>query len=327
MNRRWLHLLLPVFLGVVLPCVSMLVVSGKNSNVVFTTKNTSYSAESFPTDTGSLEKIYIPVLQNDSIICDIPLEDYITGVVLSEMPASFETEALKAQAVVARTYVLRRLQGKTKHANAAVCTDPSCCQGYCDVNTYRRDGGKDSDISKIQSAVACTEGLVLIYNNELIEATYFSCSGGSTEDAKAVWGEDIPYLQATESPGEEHAKYFTHTQCYRLDEFQTLLSRKLDGDPASWIGEITYTSGGGVDAIDIGGRLYSGTEIRRLLNLRSTSFSISIMGDVVAITTKGFGHRVGLSQYGADAMAMQGRDYTEILRHYYKGTKLCEYKA
>lgn len=327
MNKRWVHILLPVILGFMIPGVCLLVVSGNNSNVALPTTSISSLPENSSTAAGVLQEWYIPVLMDDSVVHDMLLEDYIVGVVLAEMPASFETEALKAQAVVARTYTLRRLKGNAKHPDAAVCTDPSCCQGYRDVNTFRAAGGTDSEIHKIQDAVACTEGVVLMYHGELIEATYFSCSGGSTEDAKAVWGEDVPYLKATESPGEEHATYFTHTQCYSVDEFQNMLSRKLKNDPSSWIGKITYTNGNGVEKIDIDGKTYSGTDVRRLLGLRSTSFTITILGDLVAVTTKGFGHRVGMSQYGADAMAMQGSNFVEILMHYYRDTELCKYAA
>ena len=247
------------------------------------------------------------------------MDEYLTGVVLAEMPASFETEALKAQSVVARTYTLRAAEAGIKHTDADVCTDHTCCQAYIAPGAYT--GGAEN-LEKVRSAVLATSGQVLTYNGQLIEATYFSCSGGSTEDAVAVWGTDYPYLRATSSPGEEGAIHYTDTLVLSAAEFAKNLGQSLSGDPSSWVGFTTYTAGGGVNSIRIGGRDYKGTEIRTLLGLRSTAFTILAEGDTVTITTKGYGHRVGMSQYGADAMAVAGSGYAEILAHYYKGTSL-----
>ena len=262
------------------------------------------------------------MLSDDGVCSNMDLEDYVLAVVLREMPAEFEIEALKAQAVVARTYALRRYSEGGKHDTAAVCTDSSCCQGYWSPSEYLSSGGSYSMLEKVKQAVVETKGLVLTYNGEYIEATYFSCSGGQTEDAKAVWGSDIPYLKATESPGEESATHFTDTVFFSSNEFRNLIGKDLPGLPGNWFGMISYTNGGGVDEIEICGELYQGTEIRRRLGLRSTAFVVSAVGDCITITTKGFGHRVGMSQYGADAMAVKGSNYTEILSHYYIGTEL-----
>ena len=143
-----------------------------------------------------------------------------------------------------------------------------------------------------------------------------------TEDAAAVWGADIPYLQATESPGEEGATHYIDTVTFSAVEFQNALGVSLKGNAATWLGPVQYTRGGGVDTIEIGGTVYQGKTLRKLLNLRSTAFTMTAVGDTVIITTKGFGHRVGMSQYGAEAMAVDGYDYTEILAHYYKGAVL-----
>lgn len=174
----------------------------------------------------------------------------------------------------------------------------------------------------MRRAVEATAGLVLTYEGSLIEATYFSCSGGSTEDAAAVWGTDFPYLQAVESPGEEQAAHYTDTVTLNAQSFQAALGETLPGAPDSWFGEITYTDGGGVAEMKIGGKTYSGTKLRRLLQLRSTAFTIRAGEDTIEITTKGYGHRVGMSQYGADAMAVKGSYFKTILAHYYPGTRL-----
>ena len=264
------------------------------------------------------QSITIPVIFEDGTVRDMELDEYLTGVVLAEMPASFELEALKAQAVVARTYTLRAHRGKSKHEQGSVCTDSACCQAYRDPDGYPDPEG----LGKVVSAVLATSGLVLTYEGELIEATYFSCSGGSTEDAVAVWGTDVPYLKATSSPGEENATYYTDSATFSATEFVTKLGQTLDGAPKSWFEAVSYTAGGGVEEMSICGRTYSGTELRKLLGLRSTAFTITTDADSVTFHTRGFGHRVGMSQYGADAMAAEGRDFRQILQHYYQGVEL-----
>lgn len=249
------------------------------------------------------------------------LEDYLTGVVLAEMPASFEMEALKAQAVVARTYTMRANETGGKHGDGSICTDYACCQAYIAPDEYLVQGGTKENVDKIREAVTSTLGRVLTYQGELIEATYFSCSGGSTEDAAAVWGTEYPYLQAVESPGEENAAYFTDSATFTPEQFRNALGESLEGPPDTWFGEVTYTDGGGVDTMVIGDKTYRGTELRTLLSLRSTAFSVTV-GEEIIISTRGFGHRVGMSQYGADAMAVAGKSFEEILAHYYPGTVL-----
>ena len=262
----------------------------------------------------------IPLRKEDGV-CIQDLETYLVGVVLGEMPSSFEPEALKAQAVVARTYTMRANTTGGKHGDGSVCTNYACCQAFLDPSEFLDKGGSPESLQKIRDAVEATRGQVLTYEGDLIEATYFSCSGGSTEDAVAVWGTDYPYLQAVESPGEEHAVHYSDTVSYTPDQFQSALMVTLSGESETWFGEVTYTQGGGVDTMEIGGMTYRGTELRQKLGLRSTAFSVSV-GEEITFTTKGYGHRVGMSQYGADAMAMDGKDYAQILAHYYQGTVL-----
>lgn len=271
------------------------------------------------------KKTDIGVLMDDDTIKVMHLEDYLVSVVLREMPATFESEALKAQAVVARTYTLRRMELGGKHDEAVVCTDSSCCQGYYDQEEYISNGGKQELLNKVASAVCSTADEVLVYDSALIDATYFSCSGGRTEDALAVWGADIPYLQSTESPGEENATHYIDTVSISTAVFAEKLDLNTEPQPYNWVKSIKYTNGGGVEEIQICNKTYKGTEIRQKLGLRSTAFIISVVGETVTITTKGYGHRVGMSQYGADAMAVQGKTYREILSHYYQGTDLIEY--
>ena len=265
-------------------------------------------------------QIYVQYL--DGNVAMMELETYIVGVVLGEMPADFEMEALKAQAIVARTYTLKREEEGVRHPLGAVCVDSNCCQAYVSPESYLARGGTEEGLNKIRSAVEQTAGQVLTYGGALIEATYFSCSGGKTEDASAVWGGDVPYLQSVDSPGEEHATKYTAEVFFTRDELETLLGITLSGNSESWIRGITYTEGGGVAGATIGGCRFTGVELRKLLGLNSTAFSVTAQSDGVLLTTWGHGHRVGMSQYGADAMAIAGNSYEQILLYYYRGTRI-----
>ena len=263
----------------------------------------------------------LTVLAKSGNLRQMSLEDYLVGVVLAEMPADFDSEALKAQAVVARTYTRRRMDAG-KHRGAAVCMDPGCCQGWRSDEDYLDNGGRQSSIDKVRRAVTDTDGAVLCYDGKLIDATYFSCSGGSTEDAVAVWGQDVPYLQAVESPGEEAAPRYSDSVTFAAAELAGKLGIENRGDPAGWFGDLTYTEGGGVESITVRGKTFSGTGFRSKLGLRSTAFSVEVEGKNITITTRGFGHRVGMSQYGAQAMAERGSGFADILSHYYTGAEL-----
>lgn len=262
------------------------------------------------------------LLLSDGSVTELSMTDYLTGVLLGEMPADFEVEALKAQAVAARTYTEKVRSWGGKHGEGRVCAEPGCCQAYLSQEAYLKRGGTVEALQKVRSAVEATANEVLTYDGELIEAVYFSCSGGATEDAAAVWGSDIPYLRSVESPGEENAAHDTDTVTFTSEVFRAALGQPLSGDPETWFGDVTYTAGGGVDTMTIGGLRYSGTALRTQLALRSTNFTVEVSGDVITITTHGWGHRVGMSQYGADAMAVLGSGYREILAHYYPGTVL-----
>lgn len=323
MNKFWKDMGIAFTMGFIVPSVLL-------SAVVSLAKDNDKAAETEPTVVwesevqmqSEIQQPDVPLLREDGQIVQIPMNEYLTCVVLAEMPVTFEEEALKAQAVVARTYTLRALKGASKHTDAAVCTDASCCQSHIDVASYLEKGGKAEDVQHIRDIVQSTDGQVLTYEGNLIEATYFSCSGGLTEDAVAVWGADVPYLQSVISPGEEHATYYTDTVTFTRSEFETGLGILLEGNPEQWVSDVIYTDGGGVDTITICGVSFSGTQLRKLLSLRSTAFTVVPSDDSVSIHTRGYGHRVGMSQYGADAMATSGYTYQQILAHYYQGTTL-----
>ncbi|MBR6825115.1 MAG: stage II sporulation protein D [Oscillospiraceae bacterium] len=260
------------------------------------------------------ESISLQVLLGDRVEV-MPLSRYLAGVVTAELPKAFPMEAKKAQAVAARTFALKQ-SGEKKHQEADVCTDSSCCQAWV----------ADTD-PEAEQAVKETDGLIVVYGKELIEATYFSCSGGRTEAAAAVWGNEVPYLQAVDSPGEEDAPRFreeieVHTDSF-LARLQTLYPEITPvGEAPRWFGEIHYTEGGGIDTAELCGICIKGTELRRLFGLRSTNIRFSVTSDTVTISTLGYGHRVGLSQHGARAMAEEGADFREILGHYYGHTEI-----
>lgn len=315
MRKLWFQIICAILLGFFLPW-AVLGLQG-NSQAPLETEST-VATEAREQDIRATVCVIM-----DGVPVQMDLEEYLIGVVLREMPVDFELEAQKAQAVVARTYALRTCEKGTKHDGmGGVCTDSACCQAYRSPQEYLASGGEAEALEKVVRAVEETAGQVLTYDGKLIDATYFSCSGGMTEDAQAVWGADIPYLRATESPGEEGAAHYTDSVSFSVKEFESILDLKLEGRSSSWFGNISHTPGGGVDTMVISGVTYKGTTLRKLLGLRSTVFTMSAVGDTVIITTKGYGHRVGMSQYGAEAMAVSGSSYEEILAHYYNGTTL-----
>lgn len=267
-------------------------------------------------------------LLDGGAVTALSVEDYLTGVLLSEMPAEFETEARKAQAVAARTFTCRKLL-QPKHENADVCAEASCCQAWTSQERLRQKYGASFDTvwSAAREAVRQTAGQVLTYDGQLIDAVYFSCSGGATEAAVAVWGTDVPYLQAVESPGEEAAPRFSSRAVFSPEEFSQRLMQEnpdvqLSGSPDAWLGETTRSAGGGVAACSIGGVSFSGTQLRRMFGLNSTRLTLSYQDGDFVFDVTGFGHRVGMSQYGAQTMAQLGFSYRTILQYYYQGAEV-----
>lgn len=269
------------------------------------------------------QQTWIPVIRKDGRIVAMELESYICRVVLGEMPASFDEEALKAQAVAARTYTLQQVELGDRH-HGAICTDYTCCQEYLEPEDYIGDRGTQAHVDKVFQAVLDTAGQVLRYDGELISATYFASAGGQTESAEAVWGSHYPYLVPVSSP--ETSSYDGEQKRFTLEQFQDLLGVCLDGAPEDWFGPVTYTVGDGVETMWIGQHAYRGTTLRSIFGLRSTIFDVWVEEDQIVFQTMGYGHRVGMSQYGADHMADNGYNYRQILAHYYQGTDLEYYK-
>ena len=257
-----------------------------------------------------------------------PLEDYILCVLAAEMPADFEPEALKAQAVAARSYALY-CAAADKHGECALCTDYGCCQAYKSEEAMRSQWGADYEHHrrKLQRAVDSTAGQYLMYAGEPVFAAFHSSSAGYTESSGAIWSE-LPYLVSVISPesAENVPNYQSSLELSPLDFRDTLLhacpEADFSGEESGWIGQASYEDSGRVESLLLGGVMYSGTKLRELFSLRSTAFSLEYTGESFLFTVKGFGHGIGMSQYGANVLAAQGSDYTAILAHYYPGTTL-----
>jgi len=307
-----------IFAGVILPAIAI------QAGIIIRWDRRSEPLPPMVTDVSVCEEssLFVSFMDEEGNKTEMGLDEYLVGAVLGEMPASFEIEALKAQTVAARTYAWKVRHDGVKHGDGSICGNYACCQAYISGEEYIESGGSIESVEKVRSAVLATSDLVLMYDGNLIDATYFSCSGGRTEDALAVWGSDIPYLRSVDSPGEEHAKWYTDEMSFSRAQLESALDISLPENTEDWFGEISYTNGGGVETIRIGEELFSGTRLRSLLRLRSTSFDVTAENDAAVFTTRGYGHRVGMSQYGADAMAAAGADFGKILGHYYPGTEM-----
>lgn len=266
---------------------------------------------------------------NEGVTRTMAIDEYLCGVVSAEMPASFEKEALKAQAVAARSYAMYRKKNPSPdHLDADVCTDFSHCKAYKNPNEQVEIWGEDAEkfSGKINSAVYETSGEVITYNGEVALAVFHSqSSGGRTENSSDVWGGNIPYLVSVESHGEENAPNFYSTVSVSFAEFQSKLKEKYPDiliESTADIGQPQLSEGGNVNSIAIGGKSIKGKEIRTLFDLRSSCFRIITDGEKITFEVTGYGHGVGMSQYGANTMAQEGYNYIQILTHYYSGTQI-----
>ena len=269
---------------------------------------------------------------------ELDLEEYIMGVVASEVPASFNEEALKAQAIAARTFYMSKRNNPDKDSKnkGAEIDDTTNCQVYMSkeerMSKWSRSEG-ESNWNKIQKAVLDTKGQVLTYEGSVLEyPQFFATSSGKTEDAKDVFSIDVPYLKAEESKGEEIAPKYKTTLEIPINEFINKINSKYTtanvkkSNLASLIKIESYTESGSVKEIKIGNETIKGTEFRELFNLNSTNFKFDFEKDIVKINCTGYGHGVGMSQWGANVMAKNGATYDEILKHYYSGVKIQEIK-
>jgi stage II sporulation protein D len=273
-------------------------------------------------------------LLKENNIKEFGLEEYVNGVVAAEMPADFGVEALKAQAVAARTYALAHVTelGGTpcKNGNGASLCDTVHCQVYMTkeerVKLWSKDSG-EKNWDKIKMAVESTRGQVLIYNNSLVmEPYYFATSSGKTENSEDVFSNSIPYLRSVESPGEEGSKNFKSSKVFTYKELSEIINKNYKNAKVTipnikeQIVVIDRTGAGSVKNIKVASITMTGSKFRTMLNLKSSNFQIIFNLNDIEIDCSGYGHGVGMSQWGANAMAKEGKSYIEILNHYYQGT-------
>lgn len=262
---------------------------------------------------------------------ELDLDTYLLGVVSSEMPADFEEEALKAQALVARTYTIYKIINGSKHENANICDDSKCCQAWITkedrLNKWNEED-RENNWAKIEKAVNGTKGKIITYEGKPINAFFHSNSGGTTDTATAVWGgTNYPYLQAVQTSGEEAYTQYASELSLSKEEFISKIKEyhsdfTIDFDASEQIQILDYTEGDRIKTIKIGNLNLSGVEIRNIFGLKSAKFEINIEGDNVKFKVIGYGHGVGMSQTGADSMAKQGKNYEEIIKHYYTGVEI-----
>ncbi|WP_298031878.1 stage II sporulation protein D [uncultured Dysosmobacter sp.] len=292
--------------------------------------------ETEPFVSGQLDGQRVLKVLNGDQVEEMDLGTYLVGVVRAEMPASFELEALKAQAVAARTYTLYKMQSGGNHGDAAdICTDHTCCQAYIGEEQARENWGGDADAyeEKVETAVKETDGQMALYGGVPILAVFHSSSAGLTRPAGQVWVNDLPYLQAVESPEAQDAipNYYSRVE-FTAEDFKAkfLAARPeadLSGSMDSWLKNAVTDTAGSVDTLSVGGVTVKGTELRTILGLRSACFEWEVQDGRLIFFVTGYGHGVGMSQYGANAMAAAGADYREILTHYYTGVTVEPYRG
>lgn len=264
----------------------------------------------------------------------IPIEEYITGVISAEMPADFELEALKAQALAARTYIIRRLAAKNFNdvPEGAHVTDTVKHQVYMDDQQRKTTWGKDYEwkIRKVRQAVVETEGKVLTYEGKPIDATFFSTSNGFTENSEEYWGQKIPYLRSVQVPWDKNSPKYEWENKFTIKQLEEKLGVKIAAAASSietnWIKVLEKTTGNRIAKLQIGDKSFSGKEIREKLELPSSSFDIQVQKGTVHFTTFGYGHGVGMSQWGANGMAQEGKVATDIVKYFYQGVAIEDYR-
>ncbi len=270
--------------------------------------------------------------KDENKIEEIDLDEYLYGVVSAEMPASFEEEALKAQAVVARTYTIYKIVNNDgKHGEADICDDSTCCQAWISEQDRKDrwdEDEKEENWNKIVNAVNSTQGKIVTYNGEPINAFFHSNSGGTTEAPIEVWGgSGYPYLQSVATAGEDAYSQYSSEAEFIEAEFEEKIKElhsdfEIDFDDENCIKIEEYTEGNRVKTIKIGNLELSGVEVRNIFGLRSANFTVTIEDNKIKFEVIGYGHGVGMSQTGADSLAKEGKTYEEIIHHYYTGVEI-----
>ncbi len=276
-------------------------------------------------------------LLREGAVIELSLRDYLNGVLAAEMPAGFPEEALKAQAVAARTYAFYKMdlyrektQEDDAHQGADLCDDPAHCEAYVDL--AQQAGalwGDSAEIyrQRIEKAVNDTDGLILVYDDAPIAAVFCAASTERTESAGEVWGQELPYLQSVESPGGQDCSKYHGTVTMAQADFAAAIQKDwpeadFTGAPGTWFRDSHRSQAGSVMDVLVGGVRLTGHQVRQAAGLNSANFTVKVQGSDLVFSTVGYGHGVGMSQYGARYLALEGKTYDQILNHYYPGTQL-----
>ena len=277
--------------------------------------------------------------KEEGVSKETDFEEYVICVVSAEVPGSFHKEAIKAQAVAARTYIYNKYKKFTEnpslapdeHKDSVVCTDYMHCCAYYNKEKLREIHGEEwmnTYYKKIVDCVMETKGEIIMYDGEPITASFHASSGGCrTENSGDVWSNTLPYLVSVESPNEDKREGYNTVVTINCEDFKTKINEKypdaqLSDDRNTWLGDISYTAGNSVDTIKIGNTQIKGTDMRTLFGLKSACFEISMLNDKITFNVHGSGHVVGMSQHGANIMANEGSGYIEILKWYYTGVEV-----
>jgi len=282
----------------------------------------------------------IILVLKDEGTAEMTLHDYLIGVVAAEMSASYHEEALKAQAIAARTYTYYKINVRTNHPesagheNADVCTDYSHCQSYADEESLREKWGTEYEkyLTKVTEAVEATDGEVITYQRKVISALFHAISSGKTESAEDVWGNDYPYLQSVDSHWDLESKGYQSMVSMSADDWMQTVREaypeaQMCEKTEEIVGEIVRSEAGGIKTAEIMEMTLTGKQIRNLFGLRSTNITFSVEGDQMVMTVLGYGHGVGMSQDGAKGMAEEGKTAEEIVRHYYTDCEVVNYSS
>lgn len=270
----------------------------------------------------------VPIIQvwnaDTGKLMTMTLEEYVCGVVAAEMPVYFHDEALKAQAVVARTYAYQRIVNDVRiaeHPEAHLSTDYRSGQAWVSTEALKERWGLIDfliNYRKIKTAVSQTEGIIATYDGKPILAVYHSTSGGRTENSEHYWSEALPYLRSVADPYGNHSPYQYTTAVFSINDFLKLMEITSLGE----VQVVERYPSGRVKTLEAGGKWFSGRDVRQRLGLRSTWFTVAVDQGQVHFSVWGYGHGVGMPQYGADGMARARYDYRQILQYYYQGILL-----
>lgn len=329
MKKFLKYVLIFIFIIIVLPNLCTKKRKKQNVQTSETTEEEKQEIEKYDYSKYKTIKLYHAKTSQTE---ELSLDDYLYGVVSSEMPASFEKEALKAQAIVARTYTIYQItKSKGKHGDADICDDYKCCQAWIskeDRLAKWSENEAEANWNKIVEAVDSTQGKIITYNGSPIDAFFHSNSGGITETASNVWGGDnFPYLQSVQTSGEDGYTQYSSKVEFSQSEFIDKIKTKhpdfeIDFNDNSCVQILEYTESGRIRTIKFGNIQIAGTEARTLLGLKSTNFSFEIVDGKIKFKVLGYGHGVGMSQTGADSMAKAGSSAEEIIKHFYSGVEI-----